>query len=75
METMLEGSKTDPRPPLHNYKVTVITSDIRNAGTDADIFIDIKGQNRLRCMYRPTPGRARTNTALSTLHCQDTTVA
>lgn len=47
MEIMLEGSITDPRPPLHNYTVTVVTSDIRNAGADADVFIDIKGKARL----------------------------
>lgn len=44
METILESSRTDPRPPLRSYKVTVITSDIRNAGTDADVSIDIRGQ-------------------------------
>ena len=48
-ETMLEGSRTDPRAAMHSYKVTVITSDIRNAGTDADVFIDIKGQAALLC--------------------------
>lgn len=44
MDITLQGSRTDPRQPMHNYKVTVITSDIRNAGTDADVFINIKGQ-------------------------------
>ncbi|KAL3141352.1 hypothetical protein ABBQ32_004935 [Trebouxia sp. C0010 RCD-2024] len=43
-EVVLEGSRTDPRPPLHKYRVTVITSDIRNAGTDAEVSIDIKGK-------------------------------
>ncbi|DBB10366.1 TPA: hypothetical protein ACH3X3_001925 [Trebouxia sp. C0006] len=42
-ETLLQGSRTDPRPPFHNYKVTVITSDVRNSGTDADVFADITG--------------------------------
>ena len=51
-KTMLEGSRTDPRPPMHSYKVTVITSDMRSAGTDADVFIDIKGQARLLCTRR-----------------------
>ncbi len=41
---MLQGSRTDPRPPFHDYKVTVITSDVRNSGTDADVFADITGQ-------------------------------
>lgn len=41
---MLEGTRTDPGPPRRDYTVTVITSDIRNAGTDADVFIDIKGK-------------------------------
>lgn len=43
-ETLLQGSRTDPRPPFHNYKVTVVTSDVRNSGTDADVFADITGQ-------------------------------
>ena len=48
-ETMLEGSRTDPRPAMHSYKVTVVTSDSRNAGTDADVFIDIQGLAELLC--------------------------
>ncbi len=43
-ETLLQGSRTDPRTPLHDYMVTVITSDVRNSGTDADVFADITGQ-------------------------------
>lgn len=43
-KTLLQGSRTDPRPPFHDYKVTVITSDVRNSGTDADVFADITGQ-------------------------------
>ncbi len=43
-ESLLQGSRTDPRPPFHEYKVTVITSDVRNSGTDADVFADITGQ-------------------------------
>ena len=46
-QAMLEGSRSDPRPPMHSYLVTIITSDIRNAGTDADVFVDIKGQHSL----------------------------
>lgn len=53
----LQGSRTDPRPPMHNYKVTVITSDIRNAGTDADVFIDIKGQECLLCTCKQATSR------------------
>ena len=40
---MLEASRTDPRPGMHDYKVTVVTSDIRNAGTNADVYIDMTG--------------------------------
>ena len=54
-DIMLQGSRTDPRPPMHNYKVTVITSDLGNAGTDADVIIDIKGQECLLCICRQAP--------------------
>lgn len=43
-EILLQGSRTDPRPPFHDYRVTVITSDVRNSGTDADVFANITGQ-------------------------------
>lgn len=41
---MLPASRQDPRPTIHDYRVLVITSDVRNAGTDADVFIDITGK-------------------------------
>ena len=50
MQAVLEGSRTDPRQPLHDYTLTVITSDIRNAGTDADVFVDVTGW-----VYYPYP--------------------
>ncbi|DBA69854.1 TPA: hypothetical protein ACH3X2_012566 [Trebouxia sp. C0005] len=43
-EILLQGSRTDPRPPFHDYRVTVITSDVRNSGTDADVFANITGR-------------------------------
>lgn len=39
----LEACKQDPRPLFHDYLVTVVTSDIRNAGTDGDVTVDIQG--------------------------------
>lgn len=70
MEVMLEGSRTDPGPPLHQYTVTVITSDIRNAGTDADVFVNIKGKARLLCITcsrLEQPGWNKQNSALCSL--------
>ena len=44
-EVVLQASRQDPRPPLHDYTVSVITSDVRNAGTDADVYIDVTGEH------------------------------
>ena len=39
----LEGSKQDPRAPFHDYQVSVFTSDVRNAGTDGDVALELQG--------------------------------
>ena len=42
-QAVLQASRQDPRPPIHDYTVSVITSDVRNAGTDADVYVDVTG--------------------------------
>ena len=39
----LQGSTADPRAGLHTYKLTVTTGTARNAGTEADVWVDIHG--------------------------------
>ena len=39
----LQGSTIDPRAGLHTYKLTVTTGTARNAGTEADVWVDIHG--------------------------------
>lgn len=39
----LQGSTLDPRAGLHTYKLTVTTGTARNAGTEADVWVDIHG--------------------------------
>lgn len=43
IERVLPVAPRDPKSAKAQYKVTVHTSDIKFAGTDANVFIDIQG--------------------------------
>lgn len=40
----LKPSKNDPRRLKTNYHVVVYTSDVKGAGTDANVFLEIHGE-------------------------------
>lgn len=44
LEKELTPSATDPRQSMKPYMVSTTTGRIRGAGTDSNVFIDIKGQ-------------------------------
>jgi hypothetical protein len=41
--TLYPSTSPSSAPQLHKYRVTVITSDVRGAGTDARVFITLFG--------------------------------
>lgn len=43
LEKLLNASLTDPRDALTVYSVTTYTSNIKGAGTDANVFINMFG--------------------------------
>ena len=43
MQTLLPKGVTGDKGGLLNYEIIIYTSDIRGAGTDADIFVEIWG--------------------------------
>lgn len=42
---VLRATAKDPATLVAKYKVTVITSDVRGAGTDASVFVNIFGSD------------------------------
>jgi hypothetical protein len=47
MERMLDVSFTDPRLNMPEYKITMHTSNIKGAGTDAKVFINMVSSSPL----------------------------
>ncbi|WIA17082.1 hypothetical protein OEZ85_013981 [Tetradesmus obliquus] len=67
LEAELEGSDGDVRGQLVTYKVTVHTGDVRNAGTDARVYIDLQGsacRSGPQALSKPIP-----NSSSSSSNC------
>lgn len=44
LEVLLPASYSDPAQQLHDYRLTAYTSDVRAAGTDARVSVELIGQ-------------------------------
>jgi hypothetical protein len=59
MQTLLPKGVTGDKGGLLNYEIVIYTSDVRGAGTDADIFVEIWGDKVGRVCDGGGRGRCR----------------